>query len=162
MPTAATIERPMKAKKKPTVVKITAKSLMRPDTSTNPLSGNEYNGGKPLTIRPAALPEGMAERLLALPSLPEPVLSASPVGMTEMSRYLAAMSDNQLRRGFKVCVIEATTHDMEEMGILGTDKARGFLTGLLRCLEVFHQRFVRLDPPVGVRGVGRERTRRKR
>ena len=94
----------------------------------------------------------MADALLNISSQPERLLSAAPYGLHDMSAYFAGMSDNQLRRAFKICTIEAATHDLEEMGVLGTNRAKGFLTGLFRCLEVWHNRFARLDPPVGVRG----------
>lgn len=148
----ATIEPPVKAKKK---VQTPTQALMRPDTSGRPLTGTEYNAGKPVPITPRPTPEDLASRLLGVSSNPDNILEVAPTnGLADMAAFLAGMSDSQLRRGMKICIIEGATHDMQEMGVLGTNRAKGFLTGLFRCLEVIHQRGFRLDPPRGVRGVG--------
>jgi len=146
-----TIEPPVKAKKKLTPTQ----ALMRPDTSGHPLTGTEYNAGKPVPIQPRPTPEDMAQRLLSISSNPDSLLESAPdAGLSEMASYLAGMSDSQFRRGLKPCVMDGARYDMDAMGVLCTQRGKGFLTGLFRCLEVIHQRGFRLDPPRGVRGVG--------
>lgn len=60
-----------------------------------------------------------------------------------LSGFMFDLSNTQLRKSWKPLVINALAEELDSSGALY--KHKGLLSHFMRCLEVVHDRFIRID-----------------
>lgn len=74
------------------------------------------------------------------------VLEAAPTELAELPAYFLALTDGQLRRGWKPCLINGLVEELESRGVLLKDTTRGVIRHFMLACEVVHARLIRIEP----------------
>lgn len=87
---------------------------------------------------------------VAIPKVPRSleaatILSASPVILAEMPAFFDAMTQDQLKRGWRACLTTALMEELDCRALLHKQEARGILASFLRSMHVVHDRLIDLQ-----------------